>query len=95
MVSPDMPGHRNVDTSLAAADATAYKLGRLQGMAHAGICAAEAEGLTCDELAARRGTDRWAVRPRISELRCKKLIHDSGKPRPNCSGKLALVWIAT
>ncbi len=32
---PDAPGHRNVETSIAAADAIAPKLGRLQRMAEA------------------------------------------------------------
>src|SRR3546814_16920543 len=34
---PDSPGHRNVETSIAAADSLAPKLGRLQRMAEGAI----------------------------------------------------------
>src|SRR3546814_1329271 len=43
---PDAPGHRNVETSIAAADALAPKLGRLQRMAEGAIRDAGAHGLT-------------------------------------------------
>lgn len=95
MTYPDTPGHRNVDTSMAAADAIAPKLGRLQRMAHRAIRDAGAAGLTADELAARLGMDRWSIQPRTSELKRKGLIRDSGQRRPNATGKLAIVWIAS
>lgn len=91
---PDAPGHRHVDTSRAAADALAPKLGRLQRIAEATIRAAGPNGLTADELAARLNMDRWSIQPRTSELRRKGLIRDSGQRRPNVTGKLAIVWIA-
>ena len=94
MSYPDKSGHRNVDTSMAAADAIAPKLGRLQRMACRAICNAGAVGLTADELAARLGMDRWSIQPRTSELKRKGLIRDSGQRRPNATGKLAIVWIA-
>lgn len=91
---PDMPGHRNVETSIAAADALAPKLGRLQRMTQAAIRDAGTHGLTADELAARLEMDRWSIQPRTSELKRKGLIRDGGQRRPNASGKLAIVWIA-
>ena len=92
---PDAPGHRNVDTSIAAAEALAPKLGRLQRMAEGAIRDAGApHGLTADELAARLDMDRWSIQPRTSELKRKGLIRDSGQRRPNSTGKLAIVWIA-
>lgn len=91
---PDAPGHRNVDTSIAAALALAPKLGRLQRMTEAAIRDAAAYGLTADELAARLGMDRCSIQPRTSELRRKGLIRDSGRRRRNATGKLAIVWIA-
>ena len=91
---PDTPGHRNVDTSMAAADDLAPKLGRLQRMAETTIRDAGANGLTADELSARLDMDRWSIQPRTSELRRKGLIRDSGQRRPNGSGKLAIVWTA-
>lgn len=90
---PDTPGHRNVDTSIAAADALAPRLGRLQRLASGAIRDAGAHGLTVDELAARLEMDRWSIQPRTSELRRKGLIRDSGQRRPNITGKLAIVWI--
>lgn len=94
MTYPDTPGHRNVDTARAAADAMTPKLGRLQRMARRAICDAGSIGLTADELAARLGMDRWSIQPRTSELKRKGLIRDSGQRRPNATGKLAIVWIA-
>ena len=91
---PDAPGHRNVDTSIAAAEAIAPKLGRLQRMAEEAIRDAGLKGLTADELAARLEMDRWSIQPRTSELRRKGLIRDSGLRRPNATGKQAIVWIA-
>lgn len=93
-VYPDAPGHRNVDTSIAAATALAPKLGRLQLMSETAIRDAGQYGLTADELAARLGMDRWSIQPRTSELRRKGLIRDSGLRRPNATGKQAIVWIA-
>lgn len=91
---PDAPGHRKVDTSIAAADALAPRLGRLQRMAQAAIRDAGTDGLTADELAAKLNMDRWSIQPRTSELRRKGLICDSGQRRPNATAKLAIVWIA-
>ena len=91
---PDAPGHRNVDTSIAAADALAPKLGRLQRMAEASIRDAGLNGLTADELAERLGMDRWSIQPRTTELKRKGIVRDSGMRRPNATGKQAIVWIA-
>ena len=91
---PDRPGHRNVETSVAAAEALAPKLGRLQRMALEAIRSAGAHGLTADELAERLDLSRWTIQPRTSELRRKGLIRDGGQRRPNSTGKLAIVWIA-
>lgn len=91
---PDAPGHRNVDTSIAAAEAIAPKLGRLQRMAHAAIREAGWCGLTADELAERLEMDRYSIQPRTSELKRKGLIKDSGQRRPNATGKQAIVWVA-
>lgn len=91
---PNAPGHRNVDTSVAAANALAPKLGRLQKMALEAITGASWLGLTADELAAALEMDRWSIQPRTSELRRKGLIRDSGQRRPNSTGKMAIVWVA-
>ena len=92
-IYPDAPGHRQVETSVAAADDLAPKLGRLQRMAQATIRDAGLRGLTADELAARLKMDRWSIQPRTSELKRQGLIRDSGHRRPNATGKRAIVWI--
>jgi len=91
---PDAPGHRNVDTSIMAANDLSASLGRLQRMALTAINESGAHGLTADELAARLDLDRWSIQPRTSELRRKGLVHDSGHRRLNATGKLAIVWTA-
>ena len=91
---PDAPGHRGVETSIAAALAIAPKLGRLQAMARQAIEQAGWNGLTADELAERLGCGRYTIQPRTSELRRKGVIIDSGKRRANASGKRAIVWVA-
>lgn len=91
---PNAPGHRGVDTSMAASAALAPRLGNLQRLAFDAICEVGETGLTADELSETLGKDRWSIQPRTSELRCKGLIRDSGKRRKNSSGKQAIVWIA-
>ena len=91
---PEAPGHRNVDTSVAAAQDLAPKLGRLQHLALQAIRSAGWLGLTADELADRLDMGRYTVQPRTSELKLKGLIRDSGQRRPNATGKKAIVWVA-
>jgi len=74
---PDAPGHRGVDTSIAAAETLQPKLGRLQRMAEIAIREAGWLGLTADELAARLDMDRWSIQPRTSELKRKGLIRET------------------
>lgn len=90
---PDAPGFKWTDTSKAAAEAIAPKLGRLQRLALAAIRDRAERGLTADELADRLALDRYSIQPRTSELRRKALIVDSGLRRRNASGKAAIVWI--
>lgn len=90
---PNTPGHRNIDTSIAAADALVSQLGRLQKMALDAIRDAGEDGLTANELSARLGLDRTSIQPRTSELKRKGLIRDSGRRRLNSNGKRAAVLI--
>ena len=91
---PDAPGHRGVDTSIAAAEDVAPKLGRLQRMAEQAIRDAGYYGATADELAANLAVSRWTIQPRTTELKLKGLAFDSGMRRLNCTGKSAIVWVA-
>lgn len=93
-VYPDAPGHQATDTSLAAAQAIAPHLGRLQNMVLAAVQLSGTHGYTADELAEHLDIDRMAIRPRATELGRKGLIKDSGQRRQNESGKSAIVWIS-
>src|SRR3546814_19643389 len=66
---PDAPGHRNVETSIAAADALAPKLGRLQRMAEVAIRDAGAPGLPADDMASRLDMERWTTSPPPTNFR--------------------------
>lgn len=90
---PDEAGHRGVSTSVEAAEGISPHLGRLQRIAFEQVSAAGRNGLTAHELAAATGIPREATRPRLSELRRKGRIVDSGCRRPNASGKRAICWI--
>jgi hypothetical protein len=89
---PYAPGHRGVETSIAAAEAVAPKLERLQKMALEAIKSRGPCGLTANELAEALGLDRYSIQPRTSELRRKMLIADGGVRRRNASGKRAIVF---
>lgn len=94
MVSyPNKPGHRGIDTSIAAAEAFAPHLAYCQHVVHQVVEEAGAYGAIGDEIAEKLGWDRYAVRPRTSELKKKGLIVDSGRRRPGRSGRLTTVWV--
>ncbi len=69
-------------------------LGPMEGLTRATVVAAGTGGLTAIEAAAVTGLDRYSLQPRLSELRRKGLVVDSGKRRRNPSGRQAIVWIA-
>jgi hypothetical protein len=91
---PAVPGHRGVDTSIAAAADVIPHAGRLQRLVLGAIKATGAVGRTSDELAAELAIDRGTIQPRTSELRAKRLIADSGQRRQNAKGKACIVWVA-
>lgn len=94
-IYPNAPGHRGIDTSIMAAAKIAPALPRLQRMVLEVIEAAGARGATGDEIAAHLDMERFAVRPRTSELRAAGKIADSKRRRPSKSGIASIVWIAT
>jgi len=91
---PSVPGHRGVDTSIAAARSLELSVGQLQRIALRAIRAAGSRGLTTHELAAVVKIHRDSIQPRTSELRERGLIRDSGGRRQNATGKYAIVWVA-
>lgn len=91
---PDAPGHRGVDTSVAAAEKIASIAGPLRRMVYRVVHEAGAAGITTDEIADALGMPRYSVQPRTTELKYDRRIRDSGRRRPNVSGCNAIVWVA-
>ena len=94
-VYPTMPGHRGVDTSIAAADMVAGIAGPLRRMVYKAVHEAGPLGLTTDEIAAALRMPRYSVQPRTTELKYDRRIRDSGRRRPNASGCRAIVWVVS
>lgn len=69
-------------------------LNRLQLLVLTAVRSAGPYGLTAHAVAFRMRLDRASVQCRLSELRGKGLIADSGQRRRNASGRQAIVWIA-
>jgi hypothetical protein len=91
---PNAPGHRGIDTSIEAAGLIAPTLGHLQAVTRRAILSAGKHGATAHELCDSLNMERTSIQPRISELRQKRLIADSGQRRRNSSGVNAIVWVA-
>lgn len=88
---PNSPGHRGVDTSIAAAEAVKKRAPTL--CAGVLLCLmANPDGLTADECAVMMGETVLSVRPRLTELKQLRQIVPAGIKRPNASGLMAAVW---
>lgn len=83
---PYAAGYRNTDTSRAAAsvDAATIRAQVLQTFRTVGA-------MTADECAERMEMSVLTIRPRCTELKRLGHLHDSGKRRPNASGKSAMI----
>lgn len=92
--NPAHPDNQRGETCQKAAESNPERLGRLQGLSLAVINAAGATGLTAHETSTALKFDRTSIVPRLSELRRRGRIADSGQRRRNASGRRAIVWIA-
>jgi len=86
---PVLPGFQNDSTSRDAANSMLPELSFLRSE-----CARILKGgdFTADEVADAIGRSVLAIRPRITELYKLELIDDTGRRRPNDSGRKAIVW---
>jgi hypothetical protein len=91
---PSEPGHRGVDTSMAAAQMMAAVAGPLRRMVYKAVFEAGGRGITTDEIAGMLELPRYSVQPRTTELKHDRRIRDSGRRRFNRSGCRAIVWVA-
>ena len=101
MPYPHTPGSKGeADTGKKAAEQMKDKAGTLRRMAldclSMNLFRADLDGrssgMTADEVATKCRCDILAMRPRLSELKRRGIIEDSGQRRSNKSGKLAVVW---
>ena len=88
---PASPGFKEGGTSREAALSIKEDAATLRGRA---LDLLQREALTADEVALRLGRSILSIRPRISELRAKGLVENTGARRINQSGKAAAVWKA-
>lgn len=89
---PESPGYKESGASREAALSMQEDAATLRGRA---LDLLKWEALTADEVAARLSRSILSIRPRISELRAKGLVENTGARRVNASGKAAAVWKAT
>lgn len=89
---PERPGSQNTDTSRDAARSIDSDASTLRGQC---IAALASHNQTADEIAETVGESILAIRPRVTELKAKGKVFDSGIRRPNLSGRNAIVWTLT
>jgi hypothetical protein len=93
---PDAPGYYAgaPKTSREAAESIADAALAREAAALALISALAGYGATADEVAERLGwEERYSSRPRLSMLRARGKIDDSGKRRRGVSGRMQAVWV--
>jgi DNA-binding transcriptional ArsR family regulator len=78
-----------VNTRREAREAIAERVPRLR---QAVLEALRKRPMTADEVAEAIGESILAVRPRVTELHNDGILYDSGKRRPNASGRNAIIW---
>ncbi len=88
MQYPHLAGFKAPGTSQAAAATVDAKTLRGQVLRTLERCG----DLTADEIAHRLAESILSIRPRLSELRALGLVVDSGRRRPNASGRSAIVF---
>lgn len=86
---PDAPGAKARETSFAAAEAIAPRVGNLRERVLAEL---QAFPGSPEQIAQRLSEPVMNIRPRCSELAHKGLIRDSGKRAFAQGGRRAIVW---
>ena len=90
---PQAPGFKRAGTSQAAAESIAPIAKTLRERV---LEAYHQHGsMTADHCAAVLGLSVLSIRPRVTELRKMRLLHDTGRTAPNASGKQAEVLSAS
>lgn len=92
---PKTPGHRGIETSIAAAKALERKHPTQKQLVYDVIDATGLKGCIGDEVAEKLGWTKYEVRPRTSDLRREGRIVDSGKRRKSRKGIRSIVWVCS
>lgn len=92
---PDRPGARagSPETAFEAADSMAVAGKTREAKALRLIGAAAEKGCTADEVAETLNWELYSSRPRLSTMRARGEIVDSGKRRKGASGRNQAVWV--
>ena len=88
---PNVPGYQPTDTSKAAAKSMEPHVTRIAGFVLERL---RMYPQTCEEVEKGLGLRRSTASARITELRLKGKIEDTGERRPTESGRKAIVWRA-
>lgn len=93
---PNVPTARtgSPETAFDAAASIAEEAKNRENLARAWLRSRHKFGGTADETAEALGWDRYSSRPRLSMLRARGEIVDSGQRRKGVSGKQQAVWVA-
>lgn len=86
---PNLAGHQDTDTSRDAAPLDAATI-----RAKVFSTFQDSAPMTADECAERMRLSILTIRPRCTELKRLGMLRDTGKRRPNASGKMAMVLTA-
>lgn len=93
---PDIPTAKpgSPETAFEAAESVAKAAKSREAKALALIRSREQRGCIADEVADYFEWERYSSRPRLSQLKARGLIFDSGQRRIGASGRRQVVWIA-
>ena len=85
---------KNSTTSLAAHELIQPDVSRLASMVHTAIIARGLVGCTCEEIEVKLRLKHQTCSVRITELKDKGIVRDSGRRGKTSSGRQAVIWVA-
>lgn len=92
---PDIPAARDgsPETAFEAADSVAAVARSREVLAYRLIRTQAQIGATADEVSEALGWERYSSRPRLSTMKARGEIVDSGQRRRGVSGRRQVVWV--
>ncbi len=83
-----------MSTSTLAYESIIPHVSRLASMVHTAIIARGLGGSTCEEIEVKLRLKHQTCSARITELKDKGLVRDSGRRGQTSSGRKAVIWVA-